>query len=362
MAQNVSAALARKLSASKEDLTDRPRSIPRALRLGFARAAGDALNLPLAVIGVKQDHHSQDDLAGTIEEDWLMLLFNGVGGVAAACLDPNTVSAIVQTQTIGEVTKDAPSSRAFTDTDAAMVAPLIEGALTHAALLVEAAADHSCLAGYEFTSRVADLRSLSLSLIEDAYYVFDLTVDLAGGLRQGQISVLLPNPPEQIEPVVDDQQDTGPSLEHSAGVVRAELNAVLCRMTLPLGGLAGLKVGGVLPLTGSRLDQTEILTIDRTRAGVGRLGQCGGLRAIRLNEHAAPSTLASAGVQEFIESRTEESRQDISDVPPYDIGKVTTELDAADSDLNFSDSDGMVAEISQLAGLPGPEDEPEHSG
>ncbi|NVO57215.1 FliM/FliN family flagellar motor switch protein [Rhodobacteraceae bacterium B1Z28] len=367
MGQTVSAALARKLSVGKDDLRDRPRSVLRALRLGFARAAGDRLNLPLAVIGVKQSNRSQDDLVQMIGEDWLLLLFNGTEGVAAACLDPGFVSAIVQTQTIGEVTADPSEARAFTDTDAAMVAPLIEEALIRAVALVEAAADQVCLSGYEFASRAADLRSMSLGLVDDTYRIFDLTVDLAGGLRQGQISILLPDLPVMSAPVEDAQVDTGPCLEQSSGVLRAELNAVLCKMTLPLAGLSGLEVGGLLPLASARLDRTEILTIDRTSAAVGRLGQCGGLRAIRLNEQAPLPALTEPGVPEFVENRSVRARQEPLDPSALaaDVLDVTPDggshhgLNPLDSDLSFANSDQMVAEITQLAGLTSPEDGPD---
>ncbi|WP_120633355.1 FliM/FliN family flagellar motor C-terminal domain-containing protein [Ruegeria sp. EL01] len=370
MAHSVSAALARKLSVGQDDLSDRPRSVLRALRLGVARAAGDRLNLPLAVIGVRQSNRPQNEAIETLGEDWLLLLFSGPEGVAAACLDPSCVSAIVQTQTMGEVMADPPSARAFTDTDAAMAAPLIEEALMRAATLVEAAADQDSLTGYDYRSRSADLRNLSLALVEDTYRAFELTVDLAGGVRQGQITVLLPDHPFLPEEADASHVESGPNLEHSAGVVRAELNAVLCRMALPLANLSGLKVGDVVPLTGSRLDRTEILSIDRKRAAVGRLGQCGGLRAIRVNEHAPLPALADTEAAEFVASKTRAPQQDIqdaSDLVPDTLDVTSYKVETPDpepleSELDFANSDQIAAEISQLAGLAGAEDGPERSG
>ena len=370
MAHSVSAALARKLSVGQDDLSDRPRSILRALRLGFARAAGDRLSLPLAVIGVRQSTRQQNEFVETLGENLLLLLFSGPEGIAAACLDPSCVSAIVQTQTIGEVTEARPNARAFTDTDAAMAAPLIEEALARAASLVEAAADQACLTGYEFRSRSADLGKLSLALVDDAYRVFELTVDLAGGLRQGQITVLLPDHPFLPDEGAASPTEAGPRLEQSAGVVRAELNAVLCRMVLPLSNLSGLKVGDLVPLTGSRVDRTEILSIDRTRVAVGRLGQCGGLRAVRVNEHASLPALADPELGKFVASETRAPQQDIQDasdlvpdtlnVTPYKVE--TPDPESLESDLDFANSDQIAAEISQLAGLTGPEDGSERGG
>ncbi len=361
MAHTGSAVLARKLRLGQGDQGDRPRSVLRALRLGFARAAGDRLNLPLTVIGARQADRAQADIGEALDDDWLLLKFSGDDGVAAACLDINCVSAIVQTQTIGEVAADPPPVRAFTDTDAAMAAPLVEDALTRAVNLV-VSADQSILSGYEFASRVTDKRSLILELIAESYRVFDLTVELAGGLHQGHISVLLPEVVRADGTESESDVNTGPSLEQSSGVVRAELNAVLCRMSLPLGHFSALEVGGLLPLTGARLDQTQILTIERTQAARGRLGQSGGMRAVRLNETTPHAMLTEQDTTEFIASKPAAASPDLSQigadklVEPSDISSVGQDIEPIDSDLSLVAPDQMAAEISQLAGLDGPED------
>ncbi|WP_050603267.1 FliM/FliN family flagellar motor switch protein [Ruegeria sp. 6PALISEP08] len=357
MSETVNAALARKLSVGKKDLGDRPRSGLRALRLGFARAAGDRLNLPLAVIGAKQSSRSAEDLGETIGQDWLLLVFEGVEGRSAVCLDPHLVSAIVQTQTIGEVMPDDPAPRVFTDTDAAMAAPLIEAALTRSADLIDTVDEPVCLAGHEYSTRAANLRELSLAMTHEVYRSYDLTVDLANGVRQGHISVFLPETSAALEVAEQDLEHSGPRIEQSSGVVRADLNAALCRMTLPLSALSAMRIDDVLPLPGARLDRTVVLTIDRTRAGVGRLGQCGGLRAVRLNEHAALPALSGAEAQEFIESRGRLRPQDnvqepitntMDILPPASIPEGT---EIVPDNTLIEDSERMVAEISHLAGL-----------
>lgn len=359
MAHTVNAALARKLSAGQDDLGDRPRSVLRALRLALARAAGERLDLPLAVIGARQSNRLQDEVSKGVGDDWLLLLLRCDAGVAAACLDPGLVSAIVQTQTIGEVLADPPPERAFTDTDAAMAAPLVEATFARALALAESPSEQACLSGCEFTSRAAGLRPLTLALVAEGYRVFDLTVELASGARQGQISIILPDLPVVSEATDLTEDAEGSCLESASGVLRAELNAVLCRMALPLAELSVLEVGTVLPLTNARLDRTEILTIDRTRAGAGRLGQCGGMRAVRLNEQSTLPALATAADQDFVESRTKAGSVDDpdkagSEVALYDPGNATQDMPVLDGDLSFENSDQMVAEISQLAGLDDP--------
>ncbi|MCG7518831.1 FliM/FliN family flagellar motor C-terminal domain-containing protein [Ruegeria sp. Ofav3-42] len=364
MTQSVSTALARKLSAGQEEQGEKPRSVLRALRLAFARTAGDRIQLPLSVIGAKQSNRAPDDLTDAAGQDWLLLqLSNDDGMSAAVCMDMGAASAIVQVQTIGEVMSAPPAARDYTDTDAAMVAPLMEEALTRAVGLVEAATDRSSLSGYEFRARLVDLRSLTLAMVEDAYRVFELTVELGGGLRQGQISVLLPELPAEQGAGDTKPEELGPNLEQASGVVRAELNTVISRMSLPLATLSGLVVGDVLPLVGSRLDRAEVLTIDRTRAAVGRLGQCGGMRAVRLNEYAASSPEHS-DTPDFLEARSNVARQEVLDEPAQASlsHSVVPSDSAAMSDigkgLGFENPDQMVAEISQLAGLTGLGDKP----
>jgi len=349
MTDQVNAALMRKLSAGQGENGTASRPILRALRLALARAAGDRLSLPLSVIGARQSTREPGDLDGSVEEGWLLLLFTSDhGGPAGFCLDPGFVSAIVQTQTIGEVLGDPPQPRLFTDTDAAMTAPLIEEVLLKAQKLVETPEDTGSFQGYEYSARLVDLRSLTLALIDEVYRVFDLTVELAEGARQGRICVLLPDHPKIADEETTEDADHGPRLDQAAGVIRAELQAAICRMTLPLAELSSLRAGDLLPLTGARLDRTEITTIDRARLAVGRLGQCGGMRAVRINEQIAPQAMLDSLPDEFLESVAEPGAQDkLTHAVP-----ASTELVVStDAGMTLGRSEQMVAEISQLAGL-----------
>jgi flagellar motor switch protein FliM len=353
MTQPVGTALARKLSASQEERGDKPRSVLRALRLAFARAAGDVMQLPLTVIGAKQSCRPADTLAEIAKDDWLfVLLGNGDGVSAAVCLDPGAVSAIVQVQTFGQVMSDPPSARVCTDTDAAMVAPLIEEVLTRASRIVESSGDQAGLTGYEYKARLPDKRTLTLAMVEDIYDVYELTVELGGGVRQGQISVFLPDRQKDGDLDAPEEQVAGPNLEQSSGVLRAELNTVICRMSLPFASLSGLSEGDVLPLVGARVDKAEVLTIDRSRAAVGRLGQCGGMRAVRLNEHETIPSPLNAAEHEFLEARSPTAQSKPEHDLETDIVPITPKaLETIEGELTLGDSDQIAAEISKLAGL-----------
>lgn len=351
MTDQTNGAMTRIVSAGKDSAGNTPRSIQRAFRLALARSAGELLNLPLSVIGVKQVLRTQDGLVDALAQGRLLLRFTSEGGTVAVCVGPGLVSAVVQTATIGEVMPGEPTERAFTDTDAAMLVPLIEDLFRRAQTLVDAPADLASLTGLEYAHRVDTLRELALGMVNDAYRVFDLTVDLAGGLRQGQLCVLLPD----IAIAKSDRDAESPAdglnLGQSSGVMRAELEAMICRLSLPLAALSDLKAGDVLPLAGARLDRTEMQTIDRSCAILGRLGQCGGMRAVRVNETPQQARPEANITPEFLESPAglPEPRQAFGSTPS---AMPTRNIEQVDVDLSLANPDQIAAEITHLAGLP----------
>lgn len=351
MTVQANAALARKLSAGQDGVPEPPRSILRALRLGLARSAGEGLGLPLSVIGAKQATRAQPELADRVPDGWLLLMFTTEqAGAAAICLDPGCVSAIVQQQTIGMVTSGSPSDRVFTDTDAAMAAPLLEDMMSRARGLVETSVDITNLSGIEYASRAEDMRTLMLAMVDERYRVADLTVELAGGVRQGELCIMLPELPLAEDEKAGQETVSDRSLDQASGVMQAELHVVLSRISLPLTALSGLTPGDVLPLTGSKLDKVEILTIDRVKSAIGRLGQSGGMRAVRINESQPTTAPPPTEPPPFLASRSEtfhEADQERS--PPDEI----TEVDDLESQDHLHDlveaEDALPISSAQMA-------------
>lgn len=363
--------LARKVALAQDEGQDNKRSILRALRLSLARAAADSFDLAMSVIGATQARRSADKLAASVAEDRLYLLLIGPEDrMGAACVDRACVTAIIQQQTMGQVFEGAPTERAFTGTDAAMVAPLIDTLLPRAADQCETLNDRRCLTGYEFCSRVEDARTLLLAMEADDYRTFDLTIEIAGGKAQGQISLILPDVPKLAEDLEEsDSTEAGLRLDQSFGVMRADLQAVISRVRLPLSAFAGMKPGDVLPLIGNKLDRTEILTIDGKQIALARLGQCRGVRAVRLNETKVSDVVepydagfqahSTAGEQETLSPEGAENltHPDVIDhedfVTAPDGGSATRRPDAAGEEQPIFDVNPDLAaeEISQLAGL-----------
>ncbi|WP_164658170.1 FliM/FliN family flagellar motor C-terminal domain-containing protein [Tropicibacter sp. Alg240-R139] len=365
-------AIQRKLAVARDERQGAPRSVLRAMRLGLARAAADTLDMPMTVIGATQCRRPQDELQDCVPKNRLYALLAGPDGLlGAACFDRVCVTSVIQQQTMGTVFSVPAGERVFTGTDAAMIAPLIDAFLPRARDLCEATLDRLCLDGYQFAARAEDWRNLILSLEYDSFRLFDLTVEIGGGVAQGQITLILPDQPEPKDAAVDGLGNSDTSgLEKSFGAVRAELTAVISRVQLPLSAFAGMQPGDLLPLIGDKLDRTEVLTIEGQKIAVARLGQCRGMRALRLNErlpeleppspdagfseHGTPEVTTLSLVDPDIIEHTSSVGIAADTLGGDDMGSAGSGQPATETDQNFShlSPEQAVAEISELAGLP----------
>lgn len=298
----------RKLASAQDERKGDTRSILRALRLALARSAGETVGLAMSVIGATQARRCQEELEKSVPEESLLLVLAGPEDqLGAACIDLGCVTAIVQQQTMGQVMGTAPAGRPFTGTDAALSAPLIDALLERVRDVGDASSDHRCLAGFQVRHRSETRRSLVLALEVEEFRVFELTIDIAAGRSQGRITLILPDPSEI--PVLSQdgtKTEQGPCLEQGFGVMRADLNAVVSRIRLPLSAFAAMKAGDVLPLFGNNLDKTEMLSVEGKKVAVARLGQCRGMRAVRMNEKLPEANPATTLDLPFTEHGTED--------------------------------------------------------
>lgn len=285
--------LRRKLAKAKGRDPSGDRSALRALRMSLARASRDLMDLPLSVIGATQSRCGQDDLATYLNAEALLMLFEGPDRLSGAVtMDLPLTAALIQQQTMGKVLPNEPVGRPYTETDAALSAPLVEAMLTRAAEMAQLPQDRLCLDGYRFGARAEEAQSLALALNGDQFRVFDLTIDIANGLHQGVITLVLPEPDSPEECIAPDVVKTpaGPNLNASAMGAKADLLAVLCRLQIPLSEFSKMKPGDLIPLKPRRIEQTELQTIIGTTVVAGRLGQVDGYRAVRVNETAMPTS------------------------------------------------------------------------
>jgi flagellar motor switch protein FliM len=273
--------LRRKTTAGRRQQEARAPSAARALRLALARTAETRLRLGLTVTSAAEETLDQDALIAALDDTAMVLLIEGADGRAGAVLlHAGLVAGIVQHQTTGRVTDAPPEPRRFTATDAAIVAPLVEGMLDRAADDLAQGPDADWVAGLRFGARLDGVRALSLALRASEFRLFCFTVELGGGARRGDLAVALPAPPEPDTPV---PEAAAPGLAASATRAPVELVAILHRLRMPLTEAAALAPGTVLPLPADVLSRASIATRDGQTVTHVSLGRLDGMRALCLS-------------------------------------------------------------------------------
>ncbi len=263
----------------------------RGWRLALARAARDALKLPLEVTGMTLARNSLAELLEQPPDLALVIVLEGPqDGLGLLVIAPQVLAGMIEMLTIGKVAAGPPVARKPTRTDAAMVAQMIDLALVGLETGLAQEADLIWAGGFRYASFLDDPRPLGLLLEDISYRVMKAEVALANGSRTGM--VLLALPAEGRGAVAHLQ--TRPSQDAAAGPTFAaalaeqvagadcSLDAVLARLSMPLAAVLGLRVGAVLGLARAGLDQISFEGIDGRKVAEGKLGQNRGMRAIRL--------------------------------------------------------------------------------
>ncbi|UWR21072.1 FliM/FliN family flagellar motor switch protein [Sulfitobacter sp. S190] len=293
--------LLRKTRAGRVLQQTRSMSPLKALRLTLAKLAEDRMDLALAAMSVTERALRNDQLDGAFETDHLLLLLDHTDGrVGLATLDRTLVTVLTQQQTTGQLNKpDAPSERALTGIDAGLAAPFIERLIRQAADQLEDAEEQRLLAGYRFGIWAPTARQALIGLEAAEFRQMSMTVDVAAGLCQGAISLLMPvPPPPRRSPPPDETRAgdsetcaaprTGPQLAESAMRVHADLRVALAQIEVPLSELTGMQAGSVLDLGTDTMDSAMVQDMTGRMISRGVLGQLNGTRALQLEHMPKP--------------------------------------------------------------------------
>ncbi|WP_246100167.1 FliM/FliN family flagellar motor switch protein [Cereibacter sediminicola] len=306
--------LRRKIEAKARPVVAQVTGAERALRLSLARAARDAFALALDVAGLSSARRSLAELLEMPEERSLYAIVEGPGeGLGLVALSPPVLSALIEVQTIGRVSALAPASRKPTRTDAAMVSGFIDQTLAELEFLLAEDEDRIWAGGFRYASFLDDPRPLGLLLEDCAYRVLTVNVDLALGAKSGPLLLALPAEGRGEPPLRPETPEEAAALVSDFGMALADqvmgaeclLDAVLARVTLPLGTVMGWQVGDVVDLSKATLEDVAFVALDGRQVAEGRLGQHRGMRAIRLAPASAPAASPS-GVVPFAMTGTDD--------------------------------------------------------
>lgn len=277
--------LGQKALAAQRAFEARGMSPAKALRRALSRAADSLWDLALVTQSVSMEALDQDGVVDSLKPAELLLLLDGPDGtLGLVAIERDVMTGLIEVQTIQQVTTmPLDPERPLTATDAAMMAPLIDGALQRMAEYLQEHPMHPEIAGFRFGAMVEDSRTASLLLDAHGYRAFRAEVDLALGRRKGRISIYVPEVQGKRGKGAADEAQIGPGPhEELLSRVPARLDAVLTRITMSLGRAGQLRPGDVLKLPLDALDRVEVTAGRGQTVARGKLGQNNGFRAVRL--------------------------------------------------------------------------------
>jgi flagellar motor switch protein FliM len=295
----------RKIDRARPALAEGAPGADRGWRLALARATRDAMGLDIDFRRLTIVRHSLAEILEIVPDRALLALLDGpAGGLGVIMLAPDVTAALIEMQTLGRLAAQAPVVRKPSRIDAAMVAGVIDRALSGLDETLAEEADLTWAGGFRYASWLEDARPLGLMLEEDAYRVLVAEVALGGGGRVGQVILVLPADGRGDRPAVcvDETIAAAPQFSQAlqAQVMQTDcrLDAVVGRLTLPLRQIMALAVGETLLLPTAGLDAISLETIEGRRVAGARLGQHRGMRALKLSEavavHAVPAVPTQA--------------------------------------------------------------------
>lgn len=284
--------LRKKLSVARPATTaPAPSGGEKAWRLALARAFRDTARLDVDILSCLPSRRS---LAEVLDQDMdhaLILLLQGPeDGLGLLVFSPDVLAGTVEMLTLGRCGERPPERRRPSRTDAAMLAPLADRALSGLQSALEDDEDLVWAEGFHFVSFIEESRPLGLVLDDTAYRVFHLDLSLSGGRRKGWVSLVLPadgagrRPTQKVEAAKTDDlaEAFAAQLAERVQLAPCQLDVVVGRVSMPLAEAMSLTVGAILPIGGGGLSAISLDGLDGRRLAEGKLGQHRGMRAVKL--------------------------------------------------------------------------------
>jgi flagellar motor switch protein FliM len=257
-----------------------------ALRLALSRAGQDAARTALVGGEIRTDGTTVAGLGALLPQGGLWVLLQGsqrLRGVAG--LDASLLAGLVQALTTGQVRGGPVGPRAATQTDALLLRRFLGVLLDTLARRLDGQTAGDWVRGYQPRDRIADAARLPHLLPDMLFRVLNCGVDIAQGVRSGSFVLALPEatPMAQADnPQAAERAAFTAALGRAVADAPAELEAVLCRMTLSLEAVAGLAPDMVLTLPRHAVAEVVLQGCDGQPAARARLGQSRGQRAVKL--------------------------------------------------------------------------------
>lgn len=298
-----------------------------ALSQAFGRMCAGYPGLDGTVVELSRSTVSLAELVDMTEPGLFLALLEGPGdAMGMVWLCPTALSALVEAQTTGQVVAPAATDgppRLPTRTDAALIAPMVDSFLHHAAERCAELPEGADVSGFLYGSFLDDRRPIGVVLDDLDYKVLQLRISLGQGMVTGLWTLVLPCS-APVEAAMQDKNDDWESrLTGAVENSQVTLNAVLCRFKLTLKEALALTKGDVLRVPESALETLALTALNGAALATGRLGQARGFRAVRLTAdpkisgrgdlQSAPTLRLSKAIPpEFAPSGSPEAQEDRS--------------------------------------------------
>lgn len=287
-------AIERKAGAGRGESDTAGMTPAKALRLALSRSAQEELSLPLRVQGLTETRVNQPGLLSELSDDLLLLLLEGhQGGAGLVALDIDTLAALIEVQTMGQVLKSPAVQRQTTVTDSAMCEPFLDRLLQEFAKYLEGSSAALWATGFRFAEPVESVRLLGLRIDEADYRLFRVSMDYADGAKQGEMLLALPaDGGLRMKEDPAGGQDWAQMLQKAVQASHVELRAILHRVQMPLAKASAFKPGDLVQVPQNAIGAVQLEGIDGRIVGVARLGQQNGNKALRISACTVPGALA----------------------------------------------------------------------
>ena len=314
-----------------------PPTPARAAATALGRAADRLYKMQVQPDEVTAGAATLAEMPELIPEDALLAVLQGPGdAVAMVALCPEAVTALIEMQTLGRITRRPVERRKITRADAMLCADFITACLTELAVDLAPLQGFGCVAGFRYATHLSDLRPLMLMLDDKAYRSLSFQLRLGGpDPRQARIFMAFPQrdmaerPVPVAAPKAAQPARARPSLSAFVQDAPVELVGVLCRRRISLGELRGLIAGKMLALPRVNLANVRLETPDGQLLSTGKFGESEGCHAIRLHDRDAGAVAPApnshvdlATPDEFRQTEPQMPRDSTVSGPPSGTGIV----------------------------------------
>jgi len=262
-----------------------------AARVSLARAADQASSLALRVNSIRLSRLDLADVVDPLDEDWALFpLLHDDGSVGVMCFEPACIIAFVESQMMGRVSAEAGELRRLTQTDKALAVAFLKVFLRRFDEALKGAPTAYWTRGYRTEDAVATRHMMVLKLDRAEYRGFDIQSEVVEAERPINMRMFLPIKEKvAIQNAKNKLGKTGAALlesEHtirrSAMAANVEMDAIMCKVMLPLSELNTLQPGHLVHLPQDAAKRAHLVDRSGRSAQSVRLGQPRGMRAVRV--------------------------------------------------------------------------------